>query len=136
MTRCCLKTLFYLEIKSDSTQLFTGILQMADLNQNKKLQQSYWSDPFWKLYFTLEINQIQPNCLQVFYKIVVIKIKEICKRGPKLVFFNVQHIFSIGLDGSLNEKLIEKFCISILLKEFSSKVWSIFLDTFSLGSYK
>ena len=48
--------------------------KIAELNQNKKSQQTDWADTVWKLYFTLEINHIQHNCLHVFYKIVVLKV--------------------------------------------------------------
>ena len=46
---------------------------MAELNQNKKSQQPGWPDSMWKLFFILEINYIQYNCLHVFYKMVLLK---------------------------------------------------------------
>ena len=41
---------------------------MVELNQNKNSQQPDWPDSLWKLYFILEINHIQRNCLHVYYK--------------------------------------------------------------------
>ena len=61
---------------------------MAELNQNKKLQQPFWTDAVWKLYFTLKIDYIQSNYLLVFYKIVVLKYKKIYKR-PQISFFSM-----------------------------------------------
>ena len=43
--------------------------KMAELNQNKSQQQG-WPDAMRKLYFILEINNIQHNCLHVLYKMV------------------------------------------------------------------
>ena len=46
---------------------------MAELNQNQKSQQLGWPDSVWKVYFILEINHIQHNCLHVLYKIFFLK---------------------------------------------------------------
>ena len=48
--------------------------KMAELNQKKKnSKQPVWPDSVWKLYFILEVNHIQLNCLHLFYKMVVLR---------------------------------------------------------------
>ena len=55
---------------------------MADLNQNKKSYQTGWPESVWKLYFILEINHIQHNCLQLSTNGCS---KNTCEKGAKLV---------------------------------------------------
>ena len=99
--------------------------KMVELNQNKKSQQPGWPDSVWKLYFILEINLIQHNCLHVVYKMVFLR--KIVKKAPdKLATY---------------EKLIYKFCGSIYHKKnFQVRNGEhgsiIFHDAFSLGGYK
>ena len=44
---------------------------MAELNQNKSHSDQ---DAVCKRYFILQINHIQNNCLNVFYKMVVLRV--------------------------------------------------------------
>ena len=71
--------------------------KMAELNQNKKLQQPDWPDSVWKFYLNLGTNHIQQNCLHVFYKMVFLK--KLVRKAPNEL--------------AAYEGLILKFCRSM-----------------------